>query len=136
MSCTLNLISTFLSLSLCWYLCKITFSSWWYHPPRSQYFSISTFLSPSLCWYLCKITFSSWWYHPSRSQYFSISTFLSPSLCWYLCKITFSSWWYHHPRSQYVSIGMGYVNALHICKWWFSYEKIRCLPVHLSTEIW
>jgi hypothetical protein len=35
-SCALNLISTFLLLSLGWYLCWWTISPWGYHPPSSQ----------------------------------------------------------------------------------------------------
>ena len=37
-SCTLNLISTFLWLSLGWYLCGWTFSPRGYHPPSGQCF--------------------------------------------------------------------------------------------------
>jgi hypothetical protein len=35
-TCVLNLISTFLLLSLGWYLCWWTISNEWYHPPSSQ----------------------------------------------------------------------------------------------------
>jgi len=37
-SCALNLISTFLLLSLGRYLCWWTISPWGYHPPSSQWF--------------------------------------------------------------------------------------------------
>jgi len=36
----LNLISTFVLLSLCRYLCWWTISPRWYHPPDSQCFGI------------------------------------------------------------------------------------------------